>query len=111
MKRSIKGLKRRFFVANLLKYLAVILLSTLLMGVPAIFVVQGQVKRQVEQTTEAVFALSSNSFENLFNIVSEIRTYCDTSPSLLLYLLQLSMNKQAFENKAFYEWQGYINTT
>ena len=111
MKRSIKGLRRRFFATNLLKYLAVILLSTLLMGIPALLIVQKQIKRQVEQTTEAVFSLSSNSFENLFNIVSEIRTYCDTNPSFLLYLLQLSMNKQAFENKAFHEWQGYINTT
>lgn len=111
MKNKLRDLKLRFFLTNLFKYLGIILISIAMLGVPALYSVRHQVKAQIERATDALFGLSSNSVETLFATIGEIRTYCDTNPDFLIYLLTLSLTGNLFENEAFKNWQNYINNT
>ncbi|MGE4584756.1 MAG: sensor histidine kinase [Sphaerochaeta sp.] len=113
MNGRIKGIRRRFFVNSLAKYMLMLLVPMLLLSSVIGWVIANQVPALVRENSESLFSVSSLSLDTLFKELLQPKIFIEANPDIHLGLLQYLEEDQVDEKtqSALLKLNQYLDTT
>ncbi len=105
--KIIRSIKLRFFLRNLLSYIALMTIPMLLIVSVSSYFIKENIYKQIKSNTETIFSLSNNVLEELLFDSEKISIYINSHSDLLLSLFAL-FNGDDIEYEYLDEYYGYI---
>jgi len=113
MNSQIIGIRRRFFITSLAKYMLMLLVPIISLSSVIGWVLNNQVPSMVREHSESLFAVSSLSLDTLFKELLQPKIFIEANPemhiSLLQYLEQEATDEKTKQNML--RLSHYLDTT
>lgn len=106
---SLGRLRHAFFIRSLFMYFAMMVIPVFIVGILSIYTVRKHVYRQIKDTTETVFSISSKAIEPIISDTRRISIFIDSHSDLLLSLVSLFSGDEhdgAIEDNGYF---GFID--